>query len=92
MLGGATACIWYKGSFAGTGWMPSVFYPLPRWDPFSVDLFTARNNTQPPHYSCFSPDPGALAVDAFSQRQNMEIPYAFPPFTLVGCLQRDQQR
>ena len=53
-----------------------------------VDLFADRLNTQKKQYVSWKPDPGAMAVDAFSiPWANMEALYAFPPFGLIGkCL------
>ena len=64
---------------------PSVFEVLNcLLGPFSVDLFASRTNYQLPVYCSWKPDPGALAVDAFSISWAREIPYLFPPFCLVG--------
>ena len=55
-----------------------------KWGKMDVDLFAARHNHQLKNYYSYRPDPGATAVDAFSQNWNHLYPYAFPPFLLVG--------
>lgn len=56
---------------------------------FSIDLFTSRTNTQLPVYCSWRPDPGAIAVDAFSISWKDHYPYIFPPFTLIPrCLNK----
>ena len=54
-----------------------------------VDLFASRLNNQLPNYVSWLPDPGAMAVDAFSLDWGPLEFYAFPPFCLIGrCLQK----
>ena len=54
-----------------------------------VDLFASRLNNQLPNYVSWLPDPGAIAVDAFSLDWGPLEFYAFPPFCLIGrCLQK----
>lgn len=55
-----------------------------KWGKMDVDLFAARHNHQIRTYYSYRPDPGAVAVDAFSQNWSQIHPYAFPPFLLVG--------
>lgn len=49
-----------------------------------IDLFASRLNNQIARYVSWHPDPGAVAVDAFSVDWSTEIIYAFPPFSLIG--------
>ena len=68
-------------------WMLSrrVFHRIQtKWGQMDVDLFAARHNHQIRDYYSYRPDPGAIAVDAFSQNWSRTHPYAFPPFLLVG--------
>ena len=52
-----------------------------------VDLFAERINAQKPKYVSWKPDPGAMAMDAFSLNWSQISAYAFPPFCLIGrCL------
>jgi hypothetical protein len=57
-----------------------------------VDLFASRLNNQLPRYVSWLPDPGEMAVDAFSIDWSNWFFYAFPPFCLIGkCLQKIKQ-
>ena len=49
-----------------------------------VDLFASRLNKQLSKYVSWIPDPGCIAVDAFSLSWADIKFYAFPPFSLVG--------
>ena len=49
----------------------------------SIDLFASRLNHKVDSYVSWHPDPGALAVDAFSQNWANHLFYAFPPFSLI---------
>lgn len=50
-----------------------------------VDLFASRNNFKVAQYISWKPEPGSIAVDAFSQNWGkFRLCYAFPPFALVG--------
>ena len=49
----------------------------------TVDLFANRLNAQLKSYVSFRPDPGAMAVDAFSLDWGNLKFYAFPPFCLL---------
>ena len=49
-----------------------------------VDLFASRLNCQIDKYVAWQPDPGALAVDAFSIDWSCFKFYAFPPFSIIG--------
>ncbi|XP_069122383.1 uncharacterized protein [Argopecten irradians] len=51
----------------------------------TVDLFASRLNHQLERYVSWRPDPGAIAIDAFSFIWN-EYSYVFPPFSLLGSV------
>ena len=75
-----------------TEWMlhQDIFQKLSQlWGPFEVDLFASRLNKQVDTYVSWKPDPGAIAVDAFSIVWDRKPFYAFPPFSLIHrCLQK----
>ena len=48
-----------------------------------VDLFASRHNTQCKLYASYRPDPGRMAVDAFSLNWHSIMFYAFPPFSVL---------
>ena len=48
-----------------------------------IDLFASRLNYQLKPYVSFKPDPGALAVDAFTLQWSRYLFYAFPPFSMI---------
>ena len=48
-----------------------------------VDLFASRHNTQCKLYVSYRPDPGCMAVDAFSLNWHSIMFYAFPPFSVL---------
>jgi hypothetical protein len=48
-----------------------------------IDIFASRINTQFPHYVAYRPDPGAVAIDAFTNDWSRHNFYAFPPFSLL---------
>ena len=51
----------------------------------SVDLFASRTNHKLVPYASWLPDPGSLAVDAFSiPWSSFNLVYCFPPFSLLG--------
>ena len=55
----------------------------------NIDLFASRLNNQFPQYVSFKPDPGAVAVDAFSLNLRYLKFYAFSPFSVINAfLQR----
>ena len=55
------------------------------WGTIEIDLFASRINCQVGKYFSWKPDPGAVAIDAFSQFWgNYETKYAFPPFSIIG--------
>ena len=48
-----------------------------------IDLFASRLNYQLKPYASLKPDPGALAVDAFTLRWSQYLFCAFPPFSMI---------
>ena len=57
-----------------------------------IDLFATRINTQLPVYASWRPDPGSVAVDAFSLCWRNFYAYAFPPFSLIPrCLKKNRE-
>lgn len=48
-----------------------------------IDLFASRLNYRLKPYVSFKPDPGALAVDAFTLQWSRYLFYAFPPFSMI---------
>ena len=62
---------------------------LDRFPNLNIDLFATRLNHQLEQYVSWKPDPGCMAVDAFSINWHSSHFYAFPPFSLIGrCLQK----
>jgi len=56
---------------------------LETFGPFNIDLFASLNNNKCEAYVSWFPDPGAIAVDAFTLSwENLDF-YAFPPFILL---------
>ena len=56
-----------------------------------IDLFASRLNSQMETYVSYRPDPGAVAIDAFSLSWKELNFYAFPPFSVLGrALQKIQ--
>lgn len=51
-----------------------------------IDLFASRINCQFPQYVAYRPDPGAVAIDAFSIPWTELKFYAFPPFSVIPSL------
>ena len=51
----------------------------------NIDLIASRLNNQFPQYVSFKPDPGAVAVDAFSLNLRYLKFYAFPPFSVISA-------
>ena len=49
----------------------------------AIDLFASRLNSQLQNYVSYQPDPGAIAIDAFTLNWSDNIFYAFPPFSLI---------
>ena len=52
----------------------------------NIDLFASRLNNQFPQYVSFKPDPGAVAVDAFSLNLHDLKFYAFPLFCVINAV------
>ena len=48
-----------------------------------IDLFASRTNRKVTPYVSWHPDPGSLAVDAFSIPWSQPLVYCFPPFSLI---------
>ena len=51
-----------------------------------IDLFASRLNCQFPQYVAYRPDPGAMAIDAFSITWTGLKFYAFPPFSVIPSI------
>ncbi|KYN29361.1 hypothetical protein ALC57_01197 [Trachymyrmex cornetzi] len=51
--------------------------------PFDVNLFASLNNNKCEAYVSWFPDPGSIAIDAFTLSWNNLKFYAFPPFILL---------
>ena len=50
-----------------------------------VDMFASRLNHKTPRYIAWGPDPGAVAIDAFTiDWSKYNLIYCFPPFSLIG--------
>ena len=82
-----------------TEWMldPAVFIRVSDlFGPWDIDLFASRLNNQLPKYIAWNPDPGAVAIDAFTQTWHFTNAYVFPPFSLINRvlqqLQENQAR
>ena len=59
-------------------------YPM-----LDIDLFASRLNAKLPRYVAWHPDPGCLAVNAFTIPWDFKLFYAFPPFSLIPrCIQK----
>ena len=57
-----------------------------------IDLFASRLNYRLKPYVSYKPDPGAVAVDAFTIQWSQYVFYAFPPFSVImRTLQKIQQ-
>ena len=55
----------------------------------SIDLFASRLNAQLQRYVSWTPDPYSVDVDAFLLDWSKEIPYLFPPFSVLHrCLSK----
>ena len=54
-----------------------------------VDLFASRTSHQMEEYFSWMPDPESIGTDALCQNWDFNLPYAFPPFCLIGqCLKK----
>ena len=50
-----------------------------------IDMFASRLNNQVSTYCAWQPDPGAIAIDAFSlEWDSFQLIYCFPPFSLTA--------
>ena len=76
-------------------WMlhPAVFQALQKEvGCFSIDLFATRVNHQVPGFVSWTPEPGAVATDAFNVKWDFQLAYLFPPFCMIKrCLRKIQQ-
>ena len=65
---------------------PSVLDQLSaKWGVPEIDLFASRLNFKLPKYVAWKPDPGAIAIDAFTvDWSEYKLIYCFPPFSLIG--------
>ena len=55
------------------------------WGRPSIDMFASRLNYKLTPYVAWKPDPGALAIDAFTLNwSDYPLLYCFPPFSLIG--------
>ena len=53
-----------------------------------IDLFASWINNQVQKYISWKPDPGSIAIDAFSISWSKFDFYAFPPFSIIGSVIR----
>lgn len=78
-----------------TEWMSNreIFIEIvTRYGVPDIDLFASRLNHQLPKYVSWEPDPGEIAVDAFSLHWDGMCLCAFPPFCLISrCLLKIEQ-
>ncbi len=51
-----------------------------------IDLFASRTNHKIQQYVSWYPDPDSAGVDAFTMEWSFDLPYCFPPFSLMGRL------
>ena len=65
---------------------PSVFNELTAtWGEPDIDMFASRLNYKVSQYVAWKPDPGAIAIDAFTlDWSRYKLIYCFPPFSLIG--------
>jgi len=57
----------------------------------TIDLFASQINNDFPQNVSFKPDPGAVAVDAFSLNLHYLKFYAFPPFSVINTFLQQVQ-
>ena len=57
-----------------------------------IDMFASRINAQFARYVAYRPDPGAVAVDAFSINWTQQKCYAFPPFSIIPLVLKKIQQ
>lgn len=80
-----------RSSCDASDWMlnRSVFNTLNSIWPVDIDLFSSHWNAQLHSFVTWRPQPGAAAVNAFSQNWLDHAGYAFPPFALIAkCLEK----
>lgn len=65
---------------------PSVFDELrANWGEPDIDMFASRLNYKVYQYVAWKPDPGAIAIDAFTlDWSRYKLIYSFPSFSLIG--------
>ena len=56
---------------------------LDKYSKVEIDLFVSGLNTQLTNYAAWHPDPGCVAVDAFTINWGTKMFYGFPPFSLI---------
>ena len=57
----------------------------------NIDLFASRLNYRLKPYVSYKPDPGTVAVDAFTVQWSQHVFYAFPPISgIMRTLQKIQ--
>ena len=57
-----------------------------------IDMFASRINAQFRRYVAYRPDPGAVAVDAFSINWTQQKFYAFPAFSIIPLVLKKIQQ
>ena len=64
----------------------TIFHELKlRWGDPEIDMFASRLNYKVTPYVASRPDPGAVAIDAFTlDWSRCNLIYCFPPFSLIG--------
>ena len=64
------------------------------WGAPDIDLFASRINAKISTYVSWRPDPGSVAIDAFTLSWDRSFIYCFPPFSIIWKtlekIQRDQ--
>lgn len=65
---------------------PDSFQNLTKcWGMPEIDMFASRLNHKVQQYVAWKPDPGAIAIDAFTiDWSKYQLIYCFPPFSLIG--------
>lgn len=62
---------------------PDTEWSLSQFEPFDIDLFASIINTKCTSYVSWFPDPGSVAVDAFTLSWGDINFFVFPPFILL---------
>lgn len=65
---------------------PTIFNELTsRWGEPEIDMFASRLNHKLTSYEAWKPDPGTVAIDAFTlDWSKYHLIYRFPPFSLIS--------